>query len=72
MACLFGLRLGLTGRNVILDQNVVCRIPSEVISLAQVLLANDFCANGFSFNKTPHLGLSGKDVLGGCFQKSTF
>lgn len=37
---------------MILDQNVVCSIPSEVISLAQVLLANDFCVNGFSFNKT--------------------
>lgn len=37
---------------MILDQNVVCSIPSEVISLAEVLLANDFSVNGFNFNKT--------------------
>lgn len=37
---------------MILIKNVVGSIPSEIISLAGVLLANDFSVNGFSFNKT--------------------
>ncbi len=37
---------------MISDQNVVGSNPSEVISSAGVLLANDFSVNGFSFNKT--------------------
>lgn len=57
---------------MILDQNVVCSIPSEVISLAEVLFANDFTVNGFRFHKTLGVELPIWYYLAGVFLEVVF